>query len=64
MADISIENIHEDLLGLKRDIAQIKHILSENYELSDEAKTMLKEARKTPTSKYVNHETIMKKFVR
>lgn len=48
----TIENIHEDILGLKKDITLIKNILTEDFELSTHAKKGLKEARKTPESEY------------
>ena len=49
-----IEKIHKDLISLKKDVAFIRHILRENYELSSHAKKELKKARKTPKSKYVD----------
>ena len=49
-----IERIHKDLASLKKDIVFIKHILKENYELSDYAKKKLKKARKTSKSKYID----------
>ena len=49
-----MKEIHKDLESLKRDLAFIKHVLSENYELSASAKKRLKRARKTDKSKYVN----------
>ena len=48
-----MKEIHKDLESLKRDLAFIKHILSENYELSVSAKKQLKRARKTDKSKYI-----------
>ncbi len=52
MTDTAMEHIHEDLEALKRDIAVIKYILSEEGELTEEAKKRLKEARKLPHSQY------------
>ena len=49
-----MKEIHKDLESLKRDLALIKHILSENYELSASVKKRLKKARKTDKSKYVD----------
>ena len=45
--------MHEDLEELKRDIALIKHILSEEGELTEQAKKQLKEARQTEDSVYI-----------
>ena len=48
----SIESLQKDISSLKKDMAYIKNILSENFELSDFAKKELEEARKTPKSEY------------
>ncbi|MBU1202281.1 MAG: hypothetical protein KJ583_05450 [Nanoarchaeota archaeon] len=50
----SIEVLHKDLTSLKKDIEFIKHILREDYELSEFAKKALKEARETPESEYID----------
>ena len=53
MSESEIKHIHEDLVQLRRDVALIKHIISEEYELTEEAKTKLLKARKTPRSQYI-----------
>ncbi|MBI1969208.1 hypothetical protein HYS48_00820 [Candidatus Woesearchaeota archaeon] len=52
----SMETIHKELADLKKDIKFIKYVLSEDFELSDEAQKALKEARETPESEYVDLE--------
>lgn len=52
MAAPDIERIERDLTTVKRDLAVIKHILSEEGDLSEEAKRRLAEARETPESEY------------
>ena len=52
MQKIDVVEIHKDLVTLKRDIRVIKHILSEEGRLTEEAKKRLDDARKTPNSKY------------
>lgn len=49
-----IKEIHKDLDSMKKDLTFIKHILSEDYELSSSAKKRLKKARKTPTTEYID----------
>lgn len=56
--EITIEHLHRDIVGLRREVELIKHMLEENYELSEETKKMLAEARKTPESEYVNLDDI------
>jgi len=51
--EAEIKHMHEDLEVLKIDIAVIKHILSEEEVLTEEAKQHLAKARATPNSEYV-----------
>lgn len=50
----SLDRIHKDIIDLKRDVEFIKHVLKEDFELSDYARQKLKKARATPKAKYVN----------
>ncbi|MEK6938607.1 MAG: hypothetical protein AABX04_06180 [Nanoarchaeota archaeon] len=52
MTDTELKCMHEDLETLKRDVATIKQILSEERYLTLEAKSRLEAARKTPIEKY------------
>lgn len=54
MTELDIEHIHEDLIELKRDISVIKHILSEEGQLTEWAKKALQDARSEPEDKYTN----------
>lgn len=51
-----INTIHKELVVLKRDVALIKSMLREDFELSEHAKRELKKARETPESEYVDLE--------
>ena len=53
MAQNDLQHMHQDIEELKNDVAVITHILSEEGELTDEAKKRLEASRKTPASKYV-----------
>ena len=53
MTQTDLKHMHKDIEALKNDVAVIKHILSEEGELTDEARRRLESARKTPISKYV-----------
>lgn len=58
----TLECIQKDLNEMKRDLAVIKHILFEEYELSEQAKKDLEEARKAPLSEYVTLEEARKRL--
>lgn len=62
MTNTDIKHMHEDLEALKQDVAIIKHILSEEGELTEETLKRLEQARKTPDSEYISHKELKKKF--
>ena len=53
MTEAEIKHMHEDIETIKQDLAVIKHILSEEGELTEEAKTRLLKVRTTSNSDYV-----------
>lgn len=54
MTEATIEKVYEELKSLKKDVAEIKEYMHEDFELSKHAKKELKEARETPESDYVD----------
>ena len=60
MESITLEDLHKELLGLKKELKRLSLILEEDFELSDEAKKELSEARKEPLTSYVDHEEVLK----
>jgi len=50
----SIETIHEELVGIRKDLDYIKGILGEDFDISDYAKKALNEARNTPETEYID----------
>jgi hypothetical protein len=58
-----IEAIHKDIEDMKKSLDFIKNILAEDYELSEETKTQLDIARKTPVSEYIDHAEVRKKLL-
>ena len=64
MTSVSLKTIHEDLKNLQKDMQFIKHALTEDFELSSEAKRQLEQARKTPRSEYISQKDMEKEFLR
>lgn len=56
MAAADANRLAEDLAEVKRDLAIIKYILSQEGNLSGEAERLLAEARRTPDHDYVELE--------
>ena len=52
MEKSDLAHMHKDIENLKRDVSVIMHILSEEGELTEEAKERLEKARKTNISEY------------
>lgn len=63
MSETIMQHMHTDLEELKRDIALIKHILSEEGKLTAHAQKLLKEARATPDSEYIKHQDLKKRIL-
>ena len=63
MGTISLERIHKELVHLQKDMEFVKKVIAEDFELSDEAKKELKEARATPTEEFTSQEEMEKEFL-
>ena len=63
MNEAALEHMHQDMEELKRDMALIKHILSEEGKLTRYAQKLLEEARATPDSEYIRHEDLRKRVL-
>ncbi|PKP56473.1 MAG: hypothetical protein CVT89_06140 [Candidatus Altiarchaeales archaeon HGW-Altiarchaeales-2] len=63
METVTLNMLHKNIMKLMDDMAYLKHLLDEEYELSDRAKKDLKEARKTPDSEYISQEDMEKEFL-
>ena len=61
---VSLKTIHEDLINLQKEIQFIKHVITEDFELSHETKKELEEARKTPRAEYISQKDMEKEFLR
>ena len=64
MANVTLEEIHKDLKDIKGELKFLKHVIGEEFELSEHAKKELSEARKTPKEEYISQEDIEKEFLK
>ena len=59
----TLETIHEDIRVIKNELAFLRHVMEEEYELGDEARQDLKAARKRlAKGEYIPHEQVMKQY--
>ncbi len=63
MKTVSLEKIYNQVLNLQKDMNFVKKVIAEDFELSDEAKKELKEARATPIDEYTSQEDMEKEFL-
>lgn len=57
---ITLEHLHEDMIGLKQELELIKSIIEEDFELTPQAKKALEKARKTSKTEYISQDALRK----
>jgi peptidoglycan hydrolase CwlO-like protein len=62
MAEVTLEKLNENINNLRSEIIELKARFDEEYELSEQTKKDLEEARKQMKEEFVIHEEIMKKY--
>ena len=60
---VTLETIHMEMKQMQNDLYLLKHIMAEEYELSERTTQKLNRARKTPRSQYISHEHIKQKLL-
>ncbi len=64
MNEVTLEEIHEDLLSIKNYLNKIMVYFEEDeFELSDEIKKRIIESRKMPMSQMITQEEVEKEFL-
>ena len=59
-----IECRHKDIEEIKERLEMITNFLKEDYELSDELKEQIEEARNAPDSEFIDHDELMKELLK
>ncbi|MCX9014650.1 MAG: hypothetical protein OIN89_07645 [Candidatus Methanoperedens sp.] len=64
MAEVTLEQIHKDLVSIKKDVHKIKTYFEEdNLELSDDIKKQIVISRKTPISQMISQNEVEIEFL-
>ena len=58
MEQVTLEQINRNLIDLKKDLEEIKEYMREDFELADNVKKEIEEAKKTPRSKFIKLEAL------
>ena len=62
MPNVTLEQINENIMELRKDIEEIKEYVREDFELADDVTKEIEEAKKTPRSEFIKHEDVVKRF--
>lgn len=62
MSEITLDKIHEDIMGLRKDIEHIKSVVDEEYELVDDVVIDIKKSKNRAEKEFVSHEEMRKEF--
>ena len=54
--------MNKDIQEIKLELHKLSHILDEDFELSENVKKELKQARKESLDTYVDHKDVLKRF--
>ena len=64
MAEVTLKEIHKDLVSIKKDVHEIKKYFEEDdLNLSDEIKKQIEISRKTPISKMISQKEVEMEFL-
>lgn len=57
----TLQTIQREISKIRKDLIFLRHMVEEDFELSEQAIKQLQAARKTPLAKYIRHEDIVRK---
>ncbi|MBU2615855.1 MAG: hypothetical protein KKC19_02015 [Nanoarchaeota archaeon] len=64
MEEITLKQVNENVIGLRRELEKIKDFLEEsNFELNEDVKSEIEESRKRSLTEFKTQEEIEKKFL-
>lgn len=62
MGTVTLEQIHKDLIGLKKEIEHLKTLIEEDFELSDDVVKEIEESRKRPSQEFISQDDMREEF--
>jgi hypothetical protein len=62
METITLNKIHEDILSLRKEMNEMKILIEEDLEISDEVVQEIEESRSRPKEEFVSQDNMMKEF--
>lgn len=62
MKSVSLDQVNENILDLKKEIEEIKEYIHEDFELAEDVIDDIEESRKRPKEELIPHEEMRKEF--
>lgn len=62
METVTLKQINENILNLRKEVEHIKTIVEEDFELADDVVKEIEESRKRPGKEFISHEEMKKEF--
>ena len=59
---VTLEQIHKDLMSIKKDIEHLKILVAEDYEIADDVVDDIEKSRKKRRHEFITHEQMKKEF--
>lgn len=62
METITLKEIHEDIMGLKKELRFIKTLIGNEHLLADDVIKEIEESRKKPEKEFISHAEMRNEF--
>ncbi|MFP4112340.1 MAG: hypothetical protein ACLFUO_05045 [Candidatus Woesearchaeota archaeon] len=62
MSSLTIEQLHEDMLGLKKEVKHLRKVIEEDYELADDVIDDIENSKSRDSKEMISHEEMRNEF--
>lgn len=62
MTTVTLQQLHEDLMGMKKELTHIRTLLEEEFELVNDVAREIEESRNRPRKQFISHEEMRREF--
>ncbi len=62
METVTLEQIHDDLVGIKKEISYLQELVDEEYAPSDTVVSEIQASKKRRTSEFISQDAMRKEF--
>lgn len=62
METINLNQVYQQLINLKQEVADLKIIIEEEFDVAEDVIKEIEESRKRPIKEFISHEDMKKEF--